>query len=65
MKAVETTKEAGKGLSPCVGICTMESTTQLCTGCKRTLVEIAQWSQLDNAQRAAIMKRLPGRNLTP
>jgi hypothetical protein len=42
-------------LTPCVGVCEMDS-EGLCLGCKRTRDEIARWSQIDNTERARIMR---------
>ena len=39
----------------------MDPQRGVCMGCCRTLDEIAQWSQLDEATRAAIMASLPER----
>ncbi|WP_226780637.1 DUF1289 domain-containing protein [Oceaniglobus trochenteri] len=47
--------------SPCVKICVVHPAERLCTGCLRTLDEIAQWSRLDAAQRRQILAELPGR----
>ncbi len=40
--------------SPCVAVCQMQADTGWCWGCRRTLNEIAQWSNLDNPARRAI-----------
>ncbi|QDL93113.1 DUF1289 domain-containing protein [Paroceanicella profunda] len=47
--------------SPCVKICVMHPGAGLCTGCLRTLDEIAGWSGLPAAERARIMAELPDR----
>ncbi len=47
--------------SPCISVCTVNPATRHCDGCGRTLKEIAQWSRLDDATRAAIMAELPER----
>ncbi|MBM4228410.1 MAG: DUF1289 domain-containing protein [Gammaproteobacteria bacterium] len=47
--------------SPCVGICQIDKATRLCTGCARTLHEIAGWVQLGEAERSRIMAELPAR----
>ena len=47
--------------SPCIKVCQMDPQRGVCMGCCRTLDEIAQWSQLDEATRAAIMASLPER----
>ncbi|MDX3807153.1 DUF1289 domain-containing protein [Bosea thiooxidans] len=47
--------------TPCIKVCVIDPQTRLCEGCGRTLSEIAQWSQLDEAERLAIMAELPER----
>ncbi len=47
--------------SPCVRICVVHPTEQICTGCYRTLDEIARWSRMDSSERAEIMDALPAR----
>jgi predicted Fe-S protein YdhL (DUF1289 family) len=47
--------------SPCVKICTYQAGAGLCLGCGRTLAEIAQWTQLSDAERRRIMDELPAR----
>jgi predicted Fe-S protein YdhL (DUF1289 family) len=44
--------------SPCVSICTMDAQTGLCTGCLRTLDEIAAWGMLDDDGRRAVWERI-------
>ena len=47
--------------SPCTKVCTVDPGGTYCIGCLRTLDEIARWSELDNAQRRAIVEALPAR----
>lgn len=47
--------------SPCVKICVIDPATKRCTGCLRTLNEIARWSQMTDAERARIMAELSKR----
>jgi hypothetical protein len=47
--------------SPCVKICTYESSSGLCTGCGRTLDEIARWREMSGEERRRIMDELPER----
>ena len=47
--------------SPCVKICTYQAGAGMCLGCGRTLAEIAQWTQLSDAERRRIMDELPAR----
>jgi len=38
--------------SPCVSLCKMDSATEICEGCYRTLDEIAAWGRMgDEAKR--------------
>lgn len=47
--------------TPCIEICVIDPASRLCEGCGRTLSEIAQWGQLTEAERQAIMAELPER----
>ena len=40
--------------SPCVSVCQMDEDAALCQGCLRTLDEICQWGNADEASRRAI-----------
>lgn len=42
--------------SPCISICQMSLKTGLCTGCLRTIDEIANWSILEDAEKLHILK---------
>lgn len=47
--------------TPCVMVCTVDGASGLCLGCLRTLEEIATWSRMNDAERAAIMSELDER----
>jgi len=47
--------------SPCVRICVVDGSADICLGCGRTLPEIAAWGRMSEEQRLAIMATLPGR----
>ena len=47
--------------SPCVRICVIHPEARLCTGCLRSMDEIAQWSKMTPERRAEIMEELPSR----
>lgn len=47
--------------SPCVQVCTMDDASGLCLGCFRSLPEIAGWTRLTDARRAALIEALPAR----
>lgn len=48
-------------LSPCIGVCKIDAASRLCTGCLRTLDEIAAWGGMSEAERRAVMADLPQR----
>jgi len=47
--------------TPCINVCTMDAASGLCSGCGRTLDEIARWAAMSDAERAAVMGRLEDR----
>jgi predicted Fe-S protein YdhL (DUF1289 family) len=51
-------------LSPCIKVCVIAPATGLCTGCGRTLEEIARWGSMGEAERARVMALLPARMKT-
>ncbi|MEM8959760.1 MAG: DUF1289 domain-containing protein [Pseudomonadota bacterium] len=51
--------------SPCVQICVIHPETRLCTGCARSLDEIATWSSMSHETRQSVMADLPSRSAAP
>ena len=49
--------------SPCINVCKMDEASGWCTGCMRTLDEIAWWSQLDEDTKRAVWQQLPQRRV--
>ncbi len=47
--------------SPCNKVCVMDAENRYCRGCRRTLDEIARWSQMSGAEREAVLAALPAR----
>lgn len=47
--------------SPCVRICVVHPEARICTGCYRSIDEIARWSKMSNDERREIMADLPSR----
>lgn len=47
--------------TPCVKICKIDPVTAICTGCARTLAEIAGWARFTDAERGRIMAELATR----
>jgi predicted Fe-S protein YdhL (DUF1289 family) len=50
--------------SPCTKVCVMDADDRYCLGCKRTLNEIARWSEMDETERTSITAELAGRRST-
>ncbi len=51
-----------KGMeSPCIKVCTYDPGAGLCLGCGRTLEEIGAWFSMSDAERRAVMDKLPER----
>jgi predicted Fe-S protein YdhL (DUF1289 family) len=44
-------------VSPCVKVCVLDAASR-CTGCGRTIDEIARWPQMSAAEQWAIVRRL-------
>lgn len=44
--------------SPCVSVCRMDAASGLCTGCLRTLDEIAGWSRLEDACKRRVWRAI-------
>ncbi len=42
-------------VSPCIAICRLDAALGLCTGCLRTMDEIAGWSEMSMAERAQVL----------
>lgn len=47
--------------SPCNGVCRIDKATGLCTGCLRTLEEIADWPMLSVQAKRRLLDRLAQR----
>lgn len=47
--------------SPCVKICVVHPVERICTGCLRSIDEIARWSRMSVEERRAVMADLPAR----
>ena len=49
--------------SPCISVCELDASGQVCVGCFRTLDEIAAWGALDAAAKRRILAELPARKV--
>ena len=47
--------------SPCVRICVIDETRDICRGCYRTLDEISKWASYPRAQKLALLDDLAQR----
>jgi predicted Fe-S protein YdhL (DUF1289 family) len=50
--------------SPCIGICRMDAAGDYCTGCLRTLDEIAAWSTATEEARFAVLRLVAQRRIS-
>ncbi|MDQ6916474.1 MAG: DUF1289 domain-containing protein [Pseudomonadota bacterium] len=44
--------------SPCTSVCVIDQVTGLCSGCLRTLDEIAGWIDFSTAEKSAVIAEL-------
>jgi len=49
--------------SPCINICRMDKASGWCSGCMRSLEEIAAWSAMPDAAKHAVWMQLPLRRV--
>jgi predicted Fe-S protein YdhL (DUF1289 family) len=47
--------------SPCIRICVVDETREVCRGCYRTLDEISQWASYTPTQKLALLNDLARR----
>lgn len=47
--------------SPCVEVCRLDYTKKVCTGCLRTLDEIAAWGNCNEDEKRRILKNIEER----
>lgn len=45
-------------ITPCVNLCKLDTKTNQCLGCRRTIEEISNWTRLTDQERSVIMERL-------
>jgi hypothetical protein len=48
--------------SPCIKICQIDQASRMCTGCLRTLDEIAAWASYSDAERQRVLDDLAARS---
>ncbi len=59
---VDASLKAAPVPSPCINICRLDA-QGLCTGCRRTLSEIVEWSAASDARRLEILRELKMRTV--
>jgi predicted Fe-S protein YdhL (DUF1289 family) len=47
--------------SPCVNICRISRLTGYCEGCRRTIAEIAAWSNYSDGEKRAVLEMIAAR----
>jgi predicted Fe-S protein YdhL (DUF1289 family) len=50
--------------SPCIKVCKVDPNSYICTGCYRTLEEIAKWLQYTEQEKVAVLNNCLVRSLT-
>ena len=55
------TRQDEEVASPCVEVCRMDAASGYCEGCRRSLAEIASWSEYTPAEKRAVLALLPAR----
>ncbi|WP_422344963.1 DUF1289 domain-containing protein [Parasphingorhabdus sp.] len=52
-------------LSPCKDICALDDSASVCTGCGRTVAEIAEWGSATASRQHEIVRRSSARMRSP
>jgi len=47
--------------SPCVKVCFVDPSKEICVGCFRRLSELGRWTKMTDEERAEIGRELPAR----
>ncbi len=47
--------------SPCLSICKMDTSKEVCSGCFRTIPEITRWSTASNEDKRSIWRQIKHR----
>ena len=45
-------------MSPCTGNCYLNTTTNICEGCGRSINEIVEWTRMTDEEKQEVMDRL-------
>ena len=45
-------------MSPCTKNCSLNTSTNICEGCGRTLEEIVEWTRMTDDEKQQVMNRL-------
>jgi len=49
--------------SPCIGICTIDESTDFCRGCYRTMDEIKTWFNMSQTEKKILLVQLEERQI--
>jgi uncharacterized protein len=49
--------------SPCISVCVMDAASGYCTGCLRTIDEIAAWGQADERFKSQVLHAISERKV--
>lgn len=65
MNLVDLQTQDAEAASPCVDVCRMDAASGYCEGCRRSLEEIAFWSEYTPEEKRAVLALLPARKQAP
>jgi predicted Fe-S protein YdhL (DUF1289 family) len=51
----------GPPMSPCTKVCVLDAAQRQCTGCARTVDEIARWWSMRDDEKRTVLAQLPQR----
>ena len=49
--------------SPCIAVCRIDLSKEVCAGCYRTLEEIARWRDMTDIERKAVLASVEKRRI--
>ena len=49
--------------SPCIAVCRIDLSKEVCAGCYRTLEEIARWRNMTDIERKAVLASVESRRI--
>ncbi len=57
----KTSETLRRVVSPCAGVCVLQTETKLCLGCYRSIDEISHWQDMSAAEQHGVMAEIAER----